>query len=403
VALSQKLFLLTLLTLPLQLNKFFFPDYSFVLGIPIDYRALAIYLSDFAIIAYLITFTIEYRAKLLDIYHQHTRIIIAFLLLNYYLLFSSFLASSDQAPSLIFNIKTLQLSLLALFASITLKNKNIFKASIYIFVFSLIWQWVIVVFQFLGQKSIGLTFLGERSFDVSTSGIAHVQFLNNFWLRPYGTFPHPNVLGAFFIIALILVSFYFPKDKKYRLLKPITLAAAIFSIAFSFSKAAILALLSAFVITSDEFKYMFLKAGIIILLLISFVLLLTQGQINSIAERFVLADAAISIFRDNLLFGVGSNNFILELSKYDLLSISETRLLQPVHNVFLLILSENGLIGLALFSYLMFTIFNRVDTKPKLALFAALLIFMSVDHFLWTLHQGRLLFFISTAYLIKNK
>lgn len=402
MALSQKLFLLTLFTLPLQLNKFIFPDYSFVLGIPIDYRAIAIYLSDFAIIAYLTTFIIEYRSKWFSIYQQHRQSIIALFLLNYYLLFSSVLASTDIYPSLIFNIKTLELSLFALFAAVTLKNRQIFKYSIYVFSFSLIWQWVIVVFQFLLQKSIGFSYLGERSFDVSTSGIAHVQFLGSLWLRPYGTFPHPNVLGAFFILAMILITSYFPINRKYYLIKPVIFAAAISSIAFTFSKAAILTLLTIFTIASQKIKFLLLKLVIIIGLISTFLLLLTQGQINSIAERFILADVAMTIFRDNILFGVGSNNFILELSKLDLLSISETRLLQPVHNVFFLILSENGLIGFLLFAFLIFTIFKHTDSKPKLALFVCLLIFMSVDHFLWTLHQGRLLLFISIAYILKN-
>src|SRR3972149_2669723 len=50
---SGRLFLASVLTLPLQLNKFFFGEFSYVLGIPIDYRAIAIYLSDIFIVAYL--------------------------------------------------------------------------------------------------------------------------------------------------------------------------------------------------------------------------------------------------------------------------------------------------------------------------------------------------------------
>lgn len=395
-------FLLALLSIPIQLGKFFFLEFSYVLGIPIDYRAVTIYFSDFFIIFYLASFVIGSRNSLGRIYEFRKSFIIVLFLLNYYLILNSFLSSTDVAASINFNIKTLELSIMAIFASITLTNKRVFNLSLFVLAFSATWQSFLLVFQFVLQRSIGLWILGERTFDSLTPSIAHVNFLGNFWLRPYGTFPHPNVSAAFLVITLVILIAYWPRTRKFSWLKPVCFAITSFGILITFSKAAVLVVLTSFIIASAKIGHAVVRVMIFAILLIAFFLSLTQGQLASIAERFTLAQAALDIYKTNPLFGVGSNNFILELSKLNLISIGETRLLQPVHNVFLLILAENGIIGLVLFAYLLLVIFKKVNTKPKLALFLSLLIFMSVDHFFWTLQQGRLLFFLTIAFILSS-
>jgi len=399
---SGRLFLASVLTLPLQLNKFFFGEFSYVLGIPIDYRAIAIYLSDIFIVAYLCAFLFENRKKLREIYKARKNFVVAIFLLNYYLILSSFLSSVDSLASINFNLKTLELSLFAVLASITLTKKKIFNLSIFVLAFSGAWQSFLLIFQFILQRSLGLWFLGERAFDTSTPSIAHASFLGNFWLRPYGTFPHPNVAAAFLTLTLIILIAYFPKTRQFSFLRSVAIAASIFGVLITFSKAAILVFLVSLITVSGKIKYFIAKGLLFIVLLIAFFLLFTEGQLASIAERFTLAQAALDIYKTSPLFGVGSNNFILELSKLNLISIGETRLLQPVHNVFLLILAENGIIGLLLFAYLLFVIFKNTNTKPKFALFLSLLIFMSVDHFFLTLQQGQFLFWFTLAFIISS-
>ena len=55
-------------------------------------------------------------------------------------------------------------------------------------------------------------YLGERSFYASTPGIAAVSFQGRLLLRPYATFPHPNVFGGFLAIVLPLMIFYLFKN-----------------------------------------------------------------------------------------------------------------------------------------------------------------------------------------------
>src|SRR6185369_2209751 len=76
--------------------------------------------------------------------------------------------------------------------------------------------------QFLLGRSIGGIFylLGERTFNISTPGIALVNILGKNFLRPYASFPHPNSLAGFLGVAIIFLSrsdklgLYFSKRNK---------------------------------------------------------------------------------------------------------------------------------------------------------------------------------------------
>lgn len=126
------------------------------------------------------------------------------------------------------------------------------------------------------------------------------------------------------------------------------------------------------------------------------------SQIDSVSERLLLIQSSLDITYKNTLFGIGSNNFVLELSKLDLTSLAQTRLLQPVHNVFLLIMAENGLVGLVLFLVVLLVVSKNVKGKIKTVLFIALLFYLSVDHFLWTQQQGQLIFWLAIAYILSS-
>ncbi|MBI2598805.1 O-antigen ligase family protein, partial [Candidatus Curtissbacteria bacterium] len=246
------------------------------------------------------------------------------------------------------------------------------------------------------QKSLGLSFLGERSFDTTTPSIAHADLFGNQLLRPYGTFPHPNVAAAFLVFALVL--FLGSKREKINLLFPSILGFV--ALVTTFSKSALAALAVALGIIFAK------KKGFLVLIFALFVagtLLLkntSDSSLPTISERLVLIQKSLDITLINPLFGIGSNNFILELSKANLFSVSQIRLLQPVHNIFFLILAENGIVGLLLFTALLFVVLKSINTKTKLALFVSILIFASVDHFLWTLQQGQLLLWLSLAFII---
>lgn len=394
---SELLFLAVLIILPVQLNKFFFFDFSYVLGLPIDYRAISVYASDLVIIAYLIFFTLEnIKNHRKPSFPKHFLLIIASL--NLYLFINSLFFSTSQIISLWFTLKIFLFSAMAIASSVSLTRPNIKKHLAKIIALSLLWQSLVIIFQFLAQRSLGLWFLGERSFDAGTVNIAHTQISAIEFLRPYGTFPHPNIAAAFFLIYLIILLAEKREKSKFFLS-----ASSIFAILITNSQAALLAGAAAVISTTAKFqKLLFLALGIFLTITILFKYL-SESQVASIAERLTLAQKALEISSQNPAFGIGSLNFINELSKYDLTSIGQIRLLQPVHNVFLLILAENGIIGLLLFLGFLIYVVKNINSRPKLALFIAILVFASVDHFIWTLQQGQLLFWLVVAYILSRQ
>ncbi|OGE02545.1 hypothetical protein A3G16_03385 [Candidatus Curtissbacteria bacterium RIFCSPLOWO2_12_FULL_41_16] len=399
---SDFLFLAVLATLPIQLNKFFWPSHSFVLGLPIDYRAITVYLSDLAIFAYLAIFVLENWRSLPKIYKDAKTIIWILALFNLYLFFTSFLISYQPFPALWFTLKIFEFSLTSIAASVTFSKKNLHGVIRHVITFSVLWQSALVIWQFVFQRTLGLWILGERTFDSSTTAIAHAQILGHQLLRPYGTFPHPNVAAAFFVISAIILS-SLKLSKRITRVQIFSLLVPVVATLLTFSKSAILAIVLAGLIMRGSAKNLLFGLVFLAIIAVGSLKSVSDFQLATIAERLMLSQASLDITKVNPLFGVGSGNFILELSKLNLFSLAEIRLLQPVHNVFLLILAENGIIGLLLFVSFLLVIARQITTKPKVAIFIVILVFASLDHFLWTLQQGQLLFWLSAGYILSNQ
>ena len=401
MSLSGILFLAVIALTPIQLSKFIFTQSSFVAGIPIDYRAISVYLLDIAIVAYIFSFLWQNLPILKKLFLEQFYFHIALILFITFTVYSAVVINNPTTTTYWFLFKLILFSIFASFARISLSDKKVFKSLKYVIFFALFFEGIVAIGQFILQSSIGLTFLGERTFDTTTTSIAHSSIFGQQLLRSYGTFPHPNVVGAFFVIfALILYSLTLPKSLKLN--NFILTLITVISIFLTFSKSALVAIFfssSAFI---NNIKKLSAFITAIVALIFALIFFIPSLEITTISERLILAQASLEISAKNILFGVGPANFISEISKLYLFTVSETRLLQPVHNVFLLILTENGLIGLALFTFLLITVIKNIDNRFKLAIFISLLVFSLVDHFLWTLNQGKLLLWFSIAYILSS-
>ena len=74
-------------------------------------------------------------------------------------------------------------------------------------------QGLIGVAQFKRGSSLGIYFLGESNIVSGMMGSSFVELSGQVFLRAYGTFPHPNVLGGFLLLA-IFFGIYIYKRKK---------------------------------------------------------------------------------------------------------------------------------------------------------------------------------------------
>lgn len=82
------------------------------------------------------------------------------------------------------------------------KNIRGFLQSIYVVFIAGIIQSLIAISQFIFQNSVGLYFLGESHISPNILGVAKIEHNGEKILRAYGTFPHPNILGAFLLLSL---------------------------------------------------------------------------------------------------------------------------------------------------------------------------------------------------------
>lgn len=396
--LHRQLFWLLIFLLPVQLGRHFWFDWTQVLGLPIDYLSPTLYLTDLLVMAILFGWWLEERRD--RRYEIRDKIrkywwIGAILL---YLLVTSLMAQNSGAALYKF-AKIIELALLGFYIA-----KNNYSLSALRFPLSLaaIYSSLIAIIQFVKQSAIGGIFwwLGERSFNLITPGIAKAIVNGRLVLRPYATFPHPNVLAGFILVSLILIGIN--KEQGWRrIIKWIAQILGSIVIILSFSRATwLIGLLVGLTLAVQGWRK---KKSVVIGLVIFLALiggffyhftLPLSGQ-EAIIQRFSLAQIAIKMIKANPLVGIGLNNFIPQLPHY-WQQFGMTYWLQPVHNIFLLIAAETGLMGLLIFFWLLILTFRRllVTNQWLLVTVSVVLALGLFDHYWFTLQQAQLLFTI---------
>lgn len=314
-------------------------------------------------------------------------------------------------------------------------NYELFRLSLYI---NVIFQTIISVLQLTTNKSLGLFFLGESQFDDSLYYIAKTMFGGEMRVRAYGTFPHPNVLAAFAIISIAVIAndlFISIIKNKVGVLniklifKVITISGSLLTlyltqsrtVLFSLASSLVLLTMLGFIKSFGLKKTLIAFPSILLLLFIPlstfykerFMSLLSYDR-SSYINRVELTNIVFeSIAKDRvtLIFGMGPGGFLEYHSINNPIKTSFTFIIEPVHNVFLLILSEFGFIGLLILIVYIINFIIKIFIKPKD--FKELIIFvfltpylffaLNLDHYLITLKQGVGLFAIVISLLHYNK
>jgi len=423
---SGAFFYLLILFLPTQLGKHFWPNFSFVYGLRLDYLSPTIYLTDIFIF-FIFLF-----------YFQKLILFIKKINKKYLLVFGLFLLSlvvgltDSKNPLVGFYgiIKLLEFIFLALFITNNFKNFNQ-RIIFFCFLSGIIFESLLSFLQYFNQGSIGGIFyyFGERTFSAQTPGIANASISGQLFLRPYATLSHPNVLAGFLLIAILYLFLLLPaKNGKIYLLVGVILGTM--SLALTLSRTAIflwgvylIILVGVSMAKKHKNKILnprfFLSAAITIVLILflylnfqnSFLLQrfsLTRISDESLVQRKELIDQSLGMFIKNPVFGVGINNFFNNLS---LSSIQlKTLQIQPVHNIFLLVLSETGIIGFFLFLYVFYKNLACLNSnRSKRERWYLLMIIFSViflglfDHYFLTIQQGQIMLSIVFGTILANK
>ncbi len=380
--LEKALFFLTLLLLPTQLGRHFWLKFSFVYSLPIDYLAPTIYFWDILVII----LAVVYIAQKAYINRLAINLFYFFILTQAVSLFSS-------GANIGVGLVRIEQFIIAGFFGVYIASQKLKEVS-RIFYWGLtlcvLAEAVLAVGQFIKGATVGFWILGERTFSLSTPGIAKFDFYGRDFLRPYSTFPHPNVLAGFLLVAsLSLYHLFYPSMKNFLIW---TFFASGLVILLTVSRSAIFILfISSLVLLKNRGRLM-LAIGAVALLPILYTRYFSLLTFDNLAllRREEFFQIAFKQWVENPILGIGLNNFIPRAA--DLLLTGPSRFLQPAHNIFLLSLSETGLIGtIGLIGLIGYPIF-----KKRFSIIWGAIIFLGMfDHYFLTLPQGyRLLFLV---------
>jgi len=423
----------TIVLLPTQLGKHFFPDWALILGRRVDYVSPTLFLTDITIILTLFFWflnqcmihRLRFTKKLLCV-----KEIFIFLFFCTFIIFNSIFASSP----LIALYKWTKVIEFVIFGLYIIKTKPSLPRTIWCLSFAVFYSSVIAIAQFLIQHSVGgfLWFLGERTFDVTTPGIAKIQLLvpsyfsfisqlrtmNQELLRPYSTFSHPNVLGGFLAVTLPLIILSNGTKKLFHILPSVvlqyfrvtTIILGYLALILTFSRSAWIAGLSGlgyiWLYHHHKIRIHWIIGLLALITFVVFSLPYFQSLISKNESVFVrneLTSAAVFIWSISPVIGVGLGNFLVRLPDY--YPHRDIFFLQPVHNIYLLVLVETGLIGLCSCMYFLWKLFYHKSRKRLFVVcqISCIILFLlgAVDHYPFTLQQGQLLVTIlaSNAYL----
>lgn len=315
------LFFLLILLSPTQLGKHWWPAWSLVNGVRVDYLSPTLYVTDILLILLLI---VTFKNQKTKNKKQTLKIPRFFLLLFTVYCFLLTFFSLRPLLALYWTARYFEIPLVAYLIFVLGKNvRAIIPTALSL---GVLFSVTLGLTQMIIGKTTGLFWIiGERSFTISSPGISTISLLGQTVLRPYATFPHPNALAGWLAVSFFLIPLL---GNRQTLGQVFSRIVALVGVIVSASRAALFFLLVA------------LSAGVWIPK-ISNALFIAFPR-DSLEERVVLNGAALRIFLQHPLFGVGPGHFIVELPKY---LPPDRWILQPVHNVFLLLLSEFGVIG----------------------------------------------------------
>lgn len=293
-------------------------------------------------------------------------------------------------------------------------------------------QSILALQQFLTQSVFGNKWLGMAAQQAQDLGVSVIEAGGERFLRAYGSLPHPNILGGFLAVVLLVnIILYFGLYRKSQYLvcsikysAELLLCLVFFIINFTgllltFSRSALagftvglLIYLFINLLASKERK----AGGVIILLKFIFIIITVGGlffyffrgpilgRINinsrlenkSITERTNYNNEAWQIIKKHWLFGVGIKNYGLAVYN-EINNTLPAYAYQPVHNVFLLVWAETGIFGLLVFIGLLVYLFInllRNASYGQTVILLAMTVMMCFDHWWWSLAFGGYLFWL---------
>jgi hypothetical protein len=403
-----------LLLIPTQLGRHFWFNESSVMGARVDYLSIVLYLTD--IVWFLWVWTQRKKVKLRFDF---------FGLIMFFLVVVNIIFAQAKWVAL---YKWLRVGQWWLTWRLVKENKTVIVNLLK----KIVPVWIILE-TFLGLAQVlnggslnGIWWwLGERRFSFGGIGIAQIRFFDEGWIRAYGTFSHPNSMAGFLLMAwwwwrkearnLIIGS----RNNILKIFYWVVNWSAILGIILTGSRAVWVLTLGLLVaeqifklkptgfrqaqatfLGKRGLKRKYLKEIFGKTLLFFGIVSLTLGVIsinyrigdfvggwdlNSWNKREMLGLSAIKMIGKSPLFGVGAGNFVVKLPKFQ---VGNFYWIQPVHNIFLLIWCEIGILGIIMFLILGANKISKFEWKRQLWFLIIVGITGMLDHYWLTLPQN---------------
>lgn len=211
--------------------------------------------------------------------------------------------------------------------------------------------------------------------------------------RMFGTFLDPNFLGLFFVLYILFLFFLFYSSKKkvFKFIYGFSVILTIGALFLTYSRSALLALIvgiGTFLFVSGHRKVFFFLISTIFLAGLGFFLLTAGRSEGTNMLRIVSSEArvgnmkdALTVWQDNLLFGVGFDAYRYAQHRHGIYQAGweEGHGSAGADNSFLFVLATTGIIGLLAYLYFFYQHIlvlkkgkNRLTTALGLSTIAAL-------------------------------
>lgn len=317
------------------------------------------------------------------------------------------------------------------FLFLILQNKFLnFKNFTFVFISSVFFQGLIASYQFLTQSSFSNKWLGVTAHPAWQGGTSVIESSAGRFLRAYGGMPHPNILGGFLAISLLLgIGAYLKAtadEKRWKYFLLVVILINFFSLLTTFSRSSFLTfsfgLIVIFAYNIYIKKNHLIKYAILFISVFFIITTLLFGsycelfnnrlQTNSrlekisINERLIFIGQAKNLIATHPILGTGIGNYSFTLLKNNP-KIKEAWRIQPVHNAYLLVFAELGAIGFSLFLFIViFIIYDFIESFRKedsnrvifSTIIISLLLLSLFDHWLWTNHSGLIVFWLLLSF-----
>ena len=398
----------------------------FVSGEKWQYATLGIYVSDVALLLCAVFFVFGARREVWRVVVRDR----VLLLLGVFFLWAllSSLWSIDASLALISAWRIFLMTLAFVLARYG--DVSMWK-TISIFLLSMSIQASLALSQWAGQYIAPSTLLGIAEHDPSRWGTFVLKTEDGRFLRAYGGFEHPNVLGGALAVAMLFGVWLSVTAKRVssRAVFLGMTALMSFALVFTFSRSGWMGLLLGMGVLllgltrclkhslfSSFPRLPCLPAGrrgndgmgwvssvVIVILSFSIAFFLvcdialsrfsegTLAREGSLSGRALYFEQALSVIREHLVLGVGGGNFTAFTRERLPSAGTFVGAFQPVHMVPVLVFAELGAVGFVLFALPLLCWFVSAWKRRNalsMAIFCTLLPMLLLDHWLWSGHFG---------------